>query len=129
MYAGGAKHAQREPCRAVLLRIAEGSLDAVTSAEVVQEILHRFAHGQREVGSRMARSVLDLFGQVLPVEQRTVADAVTRYESHPQLSARDALHVATCVANGIRDIVSVDTGFDLVAEVRRVDPAVLAEFG
>jgi predicted nucleic acid-binding protein len=99
----------------------------VTSAEVVQEILHRFARGQRQIGSRMARSVLDLFTAILPVERLTIADGVARYENYPELSARDALHVATCVVNGIADIVSVDTGFDSVADVRRVDPVDLAE--
>lgn len=103
-------------------RVADGSLDAVTSAEVVQEILHRFSRGRRRVGIRMARSVLDLFGEVLPIERRTVADAVLLYEKHPELSARDALHVATCLVNGIAEIISVDTGFDVVDVVRRVDP-------
>lgn len=125
MYAGGAEHPHREACRAVMSRIADGTLEAVTSAEVVQEILHRFSKGRREIGSRMARSVLDLFGEVLSVERQTVASAVTRYETNPQLSARDALHVATCVAHGIVDIVSVDKGFDVAKEIRRVDPRML----
>jgi uncharacterized protein len=127
MYAGGADHPNREPCRAVMGRVADGTLDAVTSAEVVQEILHRFTRGQRQIGSRMARSVLDLFDEVLPVERCTIAAAVARYENHPQLSARDALHVATCVANGINAIVSVDAGFDVVADVRRIDPRDLGD--
>ncbi|MDQ4032002.1 MAG: type II toxin-antitoxin system VapC family toxin [Actinomycetota bacterium] len=123
VYAGGEEHAQREPCRTVLRNIAEGSLEATTSTEVVQEILHRFARGRRQVGGRMARSVLDLFDQMLPIERATIADAVSRYENHPQLSARNALHVATCVQLGIQEVISVDTGFDLVTEVRRVEPA------
>ena len=85
MYAGGADHPHWVPCRAVMRRVADGTLDAVTSVEVVQEILHRFARGQPQVGIRMARSVLDLFGEVLLVDRRTIAGAVVRYENHPQL--------------------------------------------
>ena len=42
------------------------------------------------------------------------------------LSARDVVHVATCVHEGITEIVSPDRGFDQVAEVRRIDPAAFA---
>lgn len=123
MYAGGAAHRHRDPCRAVMTRVADGSLDAVTSVEVVQEILHRFARGRRGTGIQMARSVLDLFDDLLGVDRRTVEDAVARYRDTLQLSARAALHAATCVLNGIGEIVSVDTGFDAVHDLRRVAPA------
>ena len=36
--------------------------------------------------------------------------------------ARDLVHVATCIHEGITEIVSPDPGFDEVAEVRRIDP-------
>lgn len=125
MYAGGADHPHRPACRTVMAQVADGRLDAVTSVEVVQEMLHRFARGRREIGSRMARSVIDVFGDVLAVDRRAIIEAVARYEQHPQLSASDALHVATCVVNGIDDIVSVDTGFDIVSDVRRIGPDAL----
>ena len=41
----------------------------------------------------------------------------------PDLAARDLVHVATCIHEGITEIVSPDRGFDQVAEVRRIDPA------
>lgn len=122
MYAGGADHPHRQACREVIRRVADGSLDAVTSTEVVQEILHRFSRGRRDTGTRMARSVLTLFTDLLPIQTATVVDAVARYSGLPELSARDALHVATCVASGIGEIVSVDAGFDMVPDVRRIDP-------
>ncbi|MGI8536436.1 MAG: type II toxin-antitoxin system VapC family toxin [Mycobacteriales bacterium] len=118
MYAGGAEHPHRASCQRVLERVADRSLEAVTSTEVVQEILRRFARGQRETGQRMARSVLDLFDDLLPVDRQSVGEAVSLFARHPQLSARDALHIG--------DIVSVDTGFDLVTAVQRVEPAALS---
>lgn len=123
MYAGGSAHRDRAACQSVLVRVADGTIDAVTSTEVVQEILHRFARGRREVGQRMARSVLDLFDDLVAVDRPSILGAVNVYATYPQLSARDALHVATCVGRGISEIVSLDRGFDVVSEVRRIEPS------
>jgi uncharacterized protein len=122
MYAGGAAHPHREACRSVLQQVAAGTLDAAVSAEVVQEILHRFSRGDRDIGARMARSVLDLFGTLVPVDRTVMADVVTRFVREGGLSARDALHAATCAVHGFESIVSVDRDFDGLADVRRVPP-------
>ena len=47
MYAAGADHPLRDPCRRIIDQISDGSLDAVTSTEVIQEILHRFVSSGR----------------------------------------------------------------------------------
>jgi len=47
-------------------------------------------------------------------------------EAHPTLAARDLVHVATCLQEGIRDIVSPDLGFEDVPGIRRIDPATAA---
>lgn len=129
MYAAGSEHPHRAACRSVLERVADGSLDAVTSTEVVQEILHRFARGRRDVGERMARGVLELFGELISVDRPTILGTVTLFSEHAQLPARDALHVATCLSRAIGEIVSVDTHFDAVTVVRRIEPAELADRG
>jgi predicted nucleic acid-binding protein len=126
MYAAGSDHPYRSSCQQVLAHISDARLDAVTSTEVVQEILHRFARGRRETGRLMAQGVLDLFGDLLPVDCPTIAGAVARFAGAPELSARDVLHVATCMVNGISEIVSLDSGFDVVTEVQRIAPSDLA---
>jgi predicted nucleic acid-binding protein len=121
MYAGGADHPLREPSQILLGRVADGRLDATSSVEVVQEILHRFtALGRAAVGAAMARHTLDLFAPLLPLTEavmRRVPELVERYD----LSARDLVHVASCIDAGIGLIVSPDRGFDRVGELRRVD--------
>jgi uncharacterized protein len=126
MYAGGAEHPLRQPCRDVMRRIVTGDLDAATSTEVVQEILHRFARGRRPIGVRMARGVLELFGDVVAVDRTIMVDALRQYEQSPGVSSRDAVHAATCRVHGIDHIVSVDAGFDAVADIIRVHPSELA---
>jgi predicted nucleic acid-binding protein len=126
MYAGGAEHPLRNPCGRIIKGVADGDIDAVTSAEVIQEILHRFISVRRpDTGRAQAIDALDVFAPVLPITHalmRRVPDLAIRY---PSLAARDLVHVATCIHEGITDIVSPDRGFDQVAEVRRIDPAAL----
>jgi len=127
MYAAGGEHRLREPSRRVLTRIGTGELDGVISTEVVQEILHRFTSVRRgDEGQAQAREAMDFFAPVLPITHalmRRVPDLALRY---PRLDARDVLHVATCIHEGITDIISPDRGFDQVAEVRRIDPTAFA---
>ena len=123
MYAGGSEHPLRAPCQRVLGRIAAGDLDAVTSVEAVQEILHRFTSIRRpDLGAAMARHVLDLFAPVLPVTHAVMRRTPELVERYPLLAARDLVHVATCLEEGIGEIVSPDRGFDTIPEIRRLDP-------
>ena len=123
MYAGGADHPMREPCRAVIAHITAGRLPAATSAEVVQEILHRFtAIRQRELGATMARDTLDLFAPVLPITHAVMQRLPALVALYQGLSARDLVHVATCQQEGIRTIISPDRAFDAVGELTRVSP-------
>jgi predicted nucleic acid-binding protein len=123
MYAGGGPHPLKDPCLAIIARVAARELDATTSAEVVQEILHRYISIRRaEVGLTIARDVLNAFRPVLPITDsvaRRIPDLAERY---PSLASRDLVHVATCVEAGITTIISPDRGFDLVSEIKRLDP-------
>lgn len=124
MYAAGGEHPLRDSSRRILSRIGNGDLNGVISVEVIQEILHRFVSVRRpEVGRAQASEAMDFFAPVLPITHalmRRVPDLALKY---PSLDARDLVHVATCIHEGITDIVSPDRGFDQVAELRRIDPA------
>jgi predicted nucleic acid-binding protein len=123
MYAAGGEHPLREPCRTIVDGIGRRSISAVTSIEVVQEILHRYLSiGRAAGGIALAEETMDLFAPVLPITHalmRRVPEIARRY---PALSARDLIHVATCIHEGITEILSTDRGFDAVQEVRRIPP-------
>lgn len=128
MYAAGGPHPLRDPSLTVVDRISQGRLDGVISAEVVQEILHRFVAIRRpELGARIARDVLDLFAPVLPLTHGIMDRMPELVGRYPSLAARDLVHVATCLEAGITVIVSPDRGLDAVSEVRRVGPEELRE--
>jgi predicted nucleic acid-binding protein len=123
MYAAGASHPLQGPCRAILERIGMGALDAVTSVEVLQEILHRsMAIGKGDAGVALVERSMNLFAPVLPITHaliRRVPDLAARY---PDLEARDIVHLATCIHEGITEIITADRGFEDVEEIRRIDP-------
>jgi predicted nucleic acid-binding protein len=123
MYAAGGDHPLQGPCREIIDRIGDRSIAATTSVEVVQEIVHRYLSiGRAEGGLALAEQTMDLFGPVLPITHalmRRVPDLARHY---PVLSARDVIHVATCIHEGISEILSTDRGFDAVREVRRIAP-------
>lgn len=127
MYAAGGEHPLREPCRRIVEAIGSKRVDAATSTEVIQEILHRgIAIRRVDASLDLADRTMDLFAPVLPITHalmRRVPDLVRRY---PGLDARDLVHVATCIHEGIPAIVSADREFDKVAEVRRIDPSEFA---
>ncbi len=74
----------------------------------------------------MAREALAVFQPVLPLTDaiiRRVPDLIERY---PGLAARDLVHVATCLEEGIRTIITPDADFDRIVELKRLDPREVA---
>lgn len=121
MYAAGAPHPLRGPAVRLIKAVRDGHFEATISAEVVQEVLHRFVAIRRpDIGAQLARDALDLFAPVVPITHRVMDRMPELVARYPMLAARDLVHVATCVENEMGTIVSADRGFDGVAELRRV---------
>ena len=123
MYAAGEDHPLRAPSVRIIERVRDGEIEGLISAEVIQEILHRFVAIRRpDLGAALARDALDLFAPVLPTPHGVMDRMPALVERYPALAARDLVHVATCLEHGISDIVSPDRGFDVVNEIRRLAP-------
>lgn len=127
IYAVGKDHDYREACRRILRAVAEGLLPAVTSTEVLQEVVYRFASVRSlEVGLQVAREALALVPVILPVEAADIARMVEIIETAPGLPPRDALHLAVASRAGVGHIVTADRHFTGRSEVAAVDPLELA---
>ncbi|MGH2583550.1 MAG: type II toxin-antitoxin system VapC family toxin [Dehalococcoidia bacterium] len=123
MYAVGAEHPLKRPCVAILDAIADGSLVATTSVEVLQEILHRYtALGQRERAVEIVRLFLEVIPAPLPVTLPDLLLAMDLHLRHPTLQARDVIHLAVMDTHGITRIITADQHFDHVPGITRVDP-------
>jgi predicted nucleic acid-binding protein len=123
LYAVGADHPLREPCRAVLSAMDRGELAGATSAAVVQEVAHVIGRrGDRaracQVAADVGRScpVLDLSAEDIPL-------ALELFERHDRLDGQDAFHAALAINRGLAAIVTPDRAFDVLDRLQRLDPA------
>jgi uncharacterized protein len=123
LYAVGADSPHRTACRAVLEAVGQGKLDGITSSEVLQEILHvRSRRVDVKDAASAVRAAADLVVEVLPVTCDDVLEACRMLETHAKLGSRDALHAAVMKNSEISMLVSVDRDFDVVPEVKRIEP-------
>lgn len=110
MYLVGAPHPNRD--RAVAFLRARSGEHYVTSAEVYQEILHRYAAIGRRAAIADAFDLLDdLAVSVFAITRTDVGIAGEIAARNPALSARDCLHLAVMQANGIERVLTFDKGF------------------
>ena len=123
MYAVGAAHTLREPCRAALERAVHRETPLVTDSEVLQELLYRyFAMRRPEIAKAVYAAAIRLCHEILPVGEPHTARALALLLGRPGLSARDAVHVATMESARIRRILSTDRDFDAFSNIERIDP-------
>jgi uncharacterized protein len=124
LYAVGAQHPLKAPSQKVLSLVGDGTLEAASNTEVVQEILYVLGRrGQRETASKLARHVIELLGPLLPVTQADISVTCDLMDRYPALPTRDAIHAATMLNNGISDIITSDGHFDAVRGIRRLSLA------
>ena len=128
MYLAGDDPARRNRCRSALQAAVEQRVTLTTSAEVLQEILHRyFSIGRPDIARTVYRAATEICSEIVPITERHTARALDLLAHHPRLSARDAVHVATMDDRGIRRILSTDRDFDAVDLVERIDPVATDE--
>ena len=121
MYLIGAAHPHKAESQLILERLIASGRRLVTDAEVLQEILHRYAAiGKREAIGPALQVTLDIVDDVFPIEKREVLRAGEITQSRASVSARDAVHIAVMERHGIRSIVSFDADFDCWPGLQRI---------
>jgi len=123
MYSMGGPHPLRSPCKEILRKIKEGRVKAVTNTEALQEILYRFFSIKKySLAEVVYTSMVEFCEKVLPVTLKDTDLALELLKKSPGITSRDAIHAATMINNGIKDIYSTDSHFDLIAGIRRLQP-------
>lgn len=121
MYLVGGVHPHKLDAQRLLERCLSERIPLVTDAEVLQEILHRYAAIRRRDAIQPAFDVLlGVVDDVWGVDRRAVERAKAIVLEREQLSARDALHVALMERNGVTRIASFDSGFDSLPGLERL---------
>ena len=112
MYLVGARHRSRDRLEAYLR--AHAGEDYVTSAEVYQEIVHRYVAINRRRALDDAFRLLDeIVAAVFPITRDDVGLARAIAHEQHALSARDCLHVAVMERRGVTVALTCDAGFAL----------------
>lgn len=121
VYLVGAAHPNRDLAFAAVDRAVRGGTRLVTSAEVMQELLHLYSHRKLLQAVQPALEVLrGLVDEVFPIEAADVERAHAVLRAHAGLSARDALHVAVMQRREVPRILSYDQGFDRIETIERL---------
>ena len=105
----------------ILIKIADGDLNAATSFLTWDEITWTV---RKLMNSKIAVKEGEKFLQfpnleLLEVKKDVISKAqeiVNKYGIRP----RDAIHVASAIENGIKEIISDDSDLDVIKEITRV---------
>ena len=121
MYLVGAPHPRKIDAQRLLEGLATEGKQLVTDAEVLQEILHRYAAiGRMDAVQPAFDAVLGVVDEVFPIEREDAERAKEILMGSPGTSARDAIHIAVVRRRGLEAILSFDRGFDGFPGVRRI---------
>lgn len=121
MYLMGAPHPHKSEAQLLLERLIASGQRLVTDAEVLQEILHRYAAiDKREAIGPAFQLLFDIVDEVFAIEKADVMRAGEIVQNHALLSARDSVHIAVMERHEIRSILSFDGDFDCWPGLKRI---------
>ena len=121
MYLVGSPHPNKIAAEQTVAALIARQEKLVSDAEVLQEILHRYAAiGRLDAIQPAFDALLGLADEVFSIEPEDVQRAKTILLGKYGLSARDAIHLAVMEQRGIQRLLSFDQGFDRYPNVRRI---------
>ena len=126
MYAVGVESRFKDACAQILRAGATDQAVLVTSAETLQEVLHRFRSIGREKDIQPTfEAIAAAVTRILPLTADDVQEARRLGERKgvgSRASARDLVHAAVARRQGIREILTFDAGFAFIPGVSVIDP-------
>ncbi len=123
VYAKGADHPLREPCRELIAAIAEGAIQATTTVEVIQEFVHvRARRRGREDAAATGRDYAELLAPLLSVTREDLQQGLALFERSDRLGAFDAVLAAAAASTSASALISADTAFAGSAPLEHVVP-------
>lgn len=126
MYAHGRDHPLKTSSKTILEFVALNPLPFLTSAEVLQELIHvyRATRAWLAHGSLVFSDFAEVMeGRIEPLLAEDVLRGAALVETHPKLSARDLVHIAVMERVGATAIITADTSFDNLDGIERLDPS------
>ncbi|GAA3755098.1 hypothetical protein HDA32_004236 [Spinactinospora alkalitolerans] len=123
VFAVGSEHPLREPCRRLVKAVTDGSIEATTTVEVIQEFAYiRAKRRPRSDAASRAGDYLTLLSPLLMVEEGVLSSGLAVFEAHDRLGSFDSVLAAAARANGATALVSADRAFAAFTDVPHVFP-------
>ncbi len=129
VYAKGAEHPLRDPCRKLIEAIAANEIEATTTVEAIQEFVHvRSRRRDRSDAASLGRDYVELLSPLLPVTDEQLQQGLGLFERLERLGAFDAVLAAAAIAIDASALVSADEDFAAVPTLTyvRADPSGVA---
>jgi len=105
-YALGRDHPLRKPCRECLEGVKDSEIAMAASTEVLQEIFHRyFSINMPLIAEEAYRAIKTFCKEVYPITLHDMDRALDLLKESPSINARDAVHAATMLNNGIKNTI------------------------
>ncbi len=123
VYAKGTEHPLRDPCRDLVAAIADGTIEATTSIEVIQEFVHiRARRRSREDAAATGRDYAELLSPLLSVTREHLVRGLALFERIERLGAFDVVLAAAAASSGASALVSADTAFAAAEDLVHLVP-------
>ncbi len=123
VYAVGADHPLRDPCRQLIKAITDELIEATTTVEVIQEFAHvRARRRTRADAASLSNDYAELLSPLITVTPDDLKAGLTLFEHDPRLGAFDAVLVASAAARQATALVSADGAFVAARDVPHVVP-------
>jgi predicted nucleic acid-binding protein len=125
VYAVGAEHPLRQPCRAVVRAIGAGQLAATTTLEAIQEFAHvRARRRGRADAVHLARAYADLLSPLETAHRDDLDSGLRLFQQYDMLGAFDAVLAAIALHRPqVSGLASADQGFQHLPGLVLHDPA------
>ena len=113
VYLVGAPHPRKVDAQRIVEGLIAEKRRLVSDAEVLQEVLHRYAAiDRRDMIQPAFDALLGIVDEIFPIQSSTVDRAKAIVLARRKFSARDAVHLAVMEEQGVSEILSFDAGFD-----------------
>ncbi len=124
VYAVGDDHALRDPARAIVQAVEDGLIQATTTVEAIQELVHvRARRTGRADAAAVGRAYATLLSPLLQPSEESLLAGLRLFERDETLGAFDAVLAATAIEQKAEALVSADRAFAGVRGLRWVDLA------
>lgn len=122
VYAKGADHRLRDPCRELVAAVAAGRIDATTTPEVIQEFVHvRARRCGHDDAAALGRSYAELLAPLLIVTGDHLERGLTTFATASRVGAFGAVLAAAASSAGAT-LVSADGAFSDLRDITHVVP-------